>query len=127
MVRTGRFNPLTQGLDIVELGAVFMSLPDLFSNDPTGKKAAWKRGVEELFREEHSKHEAGILVEHQRRSAAYRNQAPRFTHDASVHSFKLGLDIRKKRGSQNSLTLADRRAALERASSKPLLPSKPFL
>ncbi|CAE7433819.1 nphp3, partial [Symbiodinium microadriaticum] len=35
----------TQGLDEIELRAVFASLPDTFENDGKGDKAAWKDGV----------------------------------------------------------------------------------
>ena len=123
----GRFNPVTQGLDIVELGAVFRCLPDSFSNDSGGLKKHWKRSIEECFKEMYAKFQNDELVEHRRRNGAYKNQTPNYGADSSVHSFKSKLKIQKKRASQNSLSLNDKRAALEKSASKPLLPSKAFL
>ena len=106
------------------MGAIFDSLPETFTNDAAGLKFFWKRSVEECFKEMYTKKLNNSLAEHQKRNGAYKSQAPLYSSDASVHSFKIKI---QKRGSQNSLTLADKRAALERATSKPLLPSKPFL
>jgi hypothetical protein len=121
----GRFNPLTQVVDIVELGAIYMSLPVDFCNDTNGMKSLWKRGIEEFFKKQYSKYQANDLVEYQKRNAAYKSQVPMYTADTSDYSFNM--KIEKRRISQSSLTIADRRAALERAVSKPLLPSKAFL
>jgi hypothetical protein len=124
-VTAGRFNPLKQGLDIVELGAIFRNLPDTFSNDNAGKKMFWKRSIEECFKDMYSKYQTNALLEHQKRNGAYKSQAPQYSADTSVHSFQF--KIQRKRSSQNSLSLNDKRAAMERATSKPLLKSKAFL
>jgi hypothetical protein len=116
---------MTQGLDIIELGAIYSILPENFTNDAAGHKSFWKRSFEEYFKEMYANLQNNSLEVYQRRNGAYKSQAPKYSTDASVHSFKV--KIVKKRGSQNSLSMADKRAALERASSKPLLPSKPFL
>jgi hypothetical protein len=43
----GRYNPEGHDLDVVELGAIYFSLPDAFSSDhPHYRKVAWKERIE---------------------------------------------------------------------------------
>ena len=122
----GRFNPLTQGLDIIELGAIFGNLPDSFENDFFGKKKLWKRRIEEFFKESYAKYQSEKMSEYRKRSGAYKNQEPLFSRDTTMHSFNLKIE-KSRRTSHNSLADNDRRSALEKANSKPLLPTKAFL
>lgn len=47
----GRFNTQGENLDLVEVAAVYASLPDRFVNDRLGKKVEWKDGIERTLRE----------------------------------------------------------------------------
>jgi len=47
----GRFNYAGETLDLVELAAIYASLPDRFVNDKMGKKAEWRDGIERTLRE----------------------------------------------------------------------------
>jgi len=47
----GRFNTQGENLDLVEMAAVYASLPDRFINDRLGKKVEWKDGIERTLRE----------------------------------------------------------------------------
>ena len=52
----------TQGLDIVEMRAVWASLPDEFDNDGDGKKEEWKRQIRTKLTEMSIKEERGEEV-----------------------------------------------------------------
>jgi hypothetical protein len=56
-----KYNPLGQGLDVIELAAVYSALPSKFRIDPTGKKEKFRSSVEELLREMLKKKELGKL------------------------------------------------------------------
>lgn len=43
---SSRYDLLSQNLDVVELAAVYFSLPDRFLNDNTGKKIEWRESIE---------------------------------------------------------------------------------
>ena len=47
----GRFNTQGEGLDLVELAAIYASLPERFVNDRLGKKVEWRDAVERTLRE----------------------------------------------------------------------------
>jgi len=46
-----RFNFSGQGLDIVELAAIYACIPDRFMNDRDGKKYDWRDALEKSFRQ----------------------------------------------------------------------------
>jgi hypothetical protein len=47
----GRFNSMQQHLDIIETAAVYASLPDKFPVDPLGRKAEWRKMIEDNLRQ----------------------------------------------------------------------------
>jgi hypothetical protein len=70
----GRFNPIAQGLDIVELAAVFACVPERFLNDPTGHKAQWRLNLENALREMDKQKKTGGLVGAKARHPCYKQQ-----------------------------------------------------
>jgi hypothetical protein len=49
-----RYNPLGEGLDIVEMAAVFACLPSVFPNDSDGRKKKWLLDVENSLKVNHN-------------------------------------------------------------------------
>lgn len=70
----GRFNPIAQNLDIVELAAIFASVPEKFLNDPTGRKAQWRLNLENALREMDKQRKTGALVGAKARNPCYKKQ-----------------------------------------------------
>ena len=68
----GRFNYSGETLDLVELAAIYASLPDRFVNDKMGKKAEWRDGIERTLREWLGTDEdAGVVPEGRARHEMY--------------------------------------------------------
>ena len=55
------------GLDIIEVAAIYASIPDHFPNDTTGKKTAWLNGIELLLKRMLTEKNKGILPKHLKR------------------------------------------------------------
>jgi hypothetical protein len=70
----GRFNPIAQGLDIVELAAIFACVPEKFVNDPTGKKNQWRLNLENALREMDKQRQEGKLPASKARNPCYKKQ-----------------------------------------------------
>ena len=70
----GRFNPIAQNLDIVELAAIFASVPEKFLNDPTGRKTQWRLNLENALREMDKQRKTGSLVGAKARNPCYKKQ-----------------------------------------------------
>jgi len=62
----------TQGLDIVELRALYFHAPETFQNDSDGKKAKWRDGIKEKLSELIKKEENNQLRGEEKRARAYR-------------------------------------------------------
>lgn len=70
----GRFNPIAQNLDIVELAAVFAAVPEKFLNDPTGRKAQWRQNLENALREMDRQRQMNSLPASKARNPVYKKQ-----------------------------------------------------
>lgn len=71
-------------LDIVELRAVWATLPDEFENDQTGEKATWKANVLQKLQDLVSKEQKNSLVGNQKRNGAYKGLQGIFDPDATI-------------------------------------------
>lgn len=69
----GRFNSQAQNLDIIEIGAVYASLPDTFLNDNSKKKEEWKVSIEDTLREMLLANDEDLLETSRIRNPAYGN------------------------------------------------------
>jgi hypothetical protein len=110
---TGKFNPIAQRLDIIELGALVGALPEKFHNDPDGRKQKLRTALEQSFRalwtqqQNHLQQQLlglGRASLHLRvksvRDAAYANQIPAYFGRSTVHR----LDAVSPASSQTSLS-----------------------
>lgn len=70
----GRFNPIAQNLDIVELAAIFAAVPEKFLNDPSGRKAQWRQNLENALREMDKQRQTNSLPPSRARNPAYKKQ-----------------------------------------------------
>lgn len=87
MFHAGRFNPTNESLDIVELFAIFHSLPAVFVKDTDGKKRFWKQCIEENVKHLYIKKLNDSLRPHERRNDVYLRHHPSFESDFAVHQF----------------------------------------
>jgi hypothetical protein len=67
----GRYNSLQQQLDIIETAAVYAALPEVFGNDPLGKKGDWRNAVEDYLRQMLLENDEDKLPSHRIRNPAY--------------------------------------------------------
>ena len=74
----GRFS-LDKSLDIVELSAIYASVPAKFSNDGRGKKAEWREGLEKQLKKMMAADKAGLLPPSASRHPAYKDELPFYT------------------------------------------------
>ena len=84
---SGRFNPSAQGLDIVELAAVFHALPDTFLNDHDGKKEQWRTGIQDSFQKLYKQKMSNSLPRNLTRFKGYVDETPFFQDDDKYHTF----------------------------------------
>lgn len=84
----GRFNPESQGLDIVETAAIYAAIPQKFAKDSTGKKETWRLSLEKNLKDMYKQHKAGTLLKIKKRSLAYNNQTPQFTARETLHEMR---------------------------------------
>lgn len=68
---SNRYNTSAQLLDVVELAAIMASLPERFSNDPMGKKMAWKTQLENQLKQAMADRDAGTLPKNKLRAPVY--------------------------------------------------------
>lgn len=66
-----RFQVHANGLDIIEIAAIYASTPDAFPNDPTGRKTAWLNSIELLLKRMLTEKNKGILPKHLKRASVY--------------------------------------------------------
>lgn len=83
----GRFNPEAQGLDIIELAAIFANIPQKFTNDDAkGGKEKWRLSIEECVKSYYSQNEKGTLAKLKQRNPAYKGLEPVFSKDEVYHT-----------------------------------------
>lgn len=82
----GRFNPEAQGLDIIELAAVFASVPAKFMNDDAkGSKEKWRLSLEESLKTAYTQMKNNTLAKLKVRNPAYKNLQPLFSQEEVYH------------------------------------------
>ncbi|CAK9109808.1 Zinc transporter ZIP10 (Solute carrier family 39 member 10) (Zrt- and Irt-like protein 10) (ZIP-10) [Durusdinium trenchii] len=67
----------TQGLDIVELRAIYAVIPEEFNNDSDGKKAEWRANIKQRLSDLIKKEEQNKLTRAEARNDAYRKAEPK--------------------------------------------------
>jgi hypothetical protein len=93
----GKYNPIDQNLDIVELAAIYGALPKSFTNDINGKKNKWKLMVEGLLISLMNLQESGALSESKRRNPSYQDSKGVYgTKETVSSSTSSGVDPRRK-------------------------------
>jgi hypothetical protein len=70
----GPLNPIAQGLDIVELAAIYASVPEKFVHDASGRKAQWRENLENALREMDKLRQTSGLPAAKARNACYKKQ-----------------------------------------------------
>jgi hypothetical protein len=70
----GPLNPIAQGLDIVELAAIYASVPEKFVHDASGRKAQWRENLENALREIDKLRQTSGLPAAKARNACYKKQ-----------------------------------------------------
>ena len=68
---TSKFS--NQGLDIIEMRAIWLALPDEFDNDGDGKKADWKFNFLQKLQELTGKEDRNALSNNEKRQRAYKD------------------------------------------------------
>lgn len=68
---SSRFDCLSQGLDIVELAAIYFCLPETFHNDTAGKKREWREAIERNLKLMLEDKDADCLPKAKLRSSVY--------------------------------------------------------
>jgi hypothetical protein len=104
---TGRFNPEAQGLDIVELAAIFANIPEKFSNDDAkGSKEKWRLSIEECLKSFYTQMKANTLAKLKLRNPVYKNLQAFFTPEEAYHLMHVtsGNDAFNKRESFRLIT-----------------------
>ena len=130
------FHPLNHSLDVVELAAIYASLPDVFDKDVDDEKLKWKLSIMDRLKELISKSENGTLPSDLIRNIAYKNQVPGFVGRQTLHALKkvrvkmghLSVDVYGK-NKKKGLKAADRMSkgkptGMTMYSQKSLSPSK---
>lgn len=81
----GRFNPEAQGLDIIEIAAIFACIPTLFPNDPDHRKERWRASIEQNLNNLLAEKIKGSLTASKQRCPVYKAQIGLFAHRESLH------------------------------------------
>ena len=76
----------SQGLDFVELLAIYAVVPAKFSSDGSGKKAQWRTRLQTAVEDIYKRSQAGKLTSSQKRHPAYENQEGRFGYTDELYS-----------------------------------------
>jgi len=83
----GRFNPEGQGLDIIEMGAIFAMVPLKFLNDDAkGSKEKWRMSLEENLKSFYTQMKANTLAKLKLRNPVYKGLTGFYTPDEVYHS-----------------------------------------
>jgi hypothetical protein len=84
---TGRYNYEAQGLDIVEMAAIYANIPEKFLNDDaSGSKEKWRVALEESLKSMYAQMKNGNLPKNKQRVLAYKGQQPFYTNLESYHN-----------------------------------------
>mgnify|MGYP003386233390 CR=1 FL=1 len=82
-----KFNPTSQGLDIVEIAAIYAQMPDKFHVDASGKKESFRMSIVGHLKELMAKKEKGTLTKSQTRNVLYEKVSPAYVSSRqSLHS-----------------------------------------
>jgi hypothetical protein len=84
----GRFTFEAQGLDIIELAALFAAVPEKFSSDSTGRKQNWRNNLEFSLKKLLSDKAQGRLEKVKIRNPAYGKETPKFAGDRRLHRLR---------------------------------------
>jgi hypothetical protein len=77
----GKFSVEGNNLDIVETLAIYICVPEKFSNDGNGKKALWRKSLDDTVKKLMISKENNTLSASQLRNSAYKNHIGSFTSD----------------------------------------------
>lgn len=99
-----RFNPLAQNLvrsltcclesitffcqDIIELAAIYGSLPAKFTSDSSGRKEKWRVSIEETLKAMNVQRLAGSLPPNKLRNPAYSKEDQHYLYRRTMHRMK---------------------------------------
>jgi hypothetical protein len=77
----GKFSVEGNNLDIIETLAIYASVPVKFANDGNGKKALWRKSLNDTVKKLMASKENNTLSASQLRNPAYKNHIGSFTSD----------------------------------------------
>jgi hypothetical protein len=77
----GKYSVEGNNLDIVETLAIYASVPMKFANDGSGKKALWRKSLQDMVKKLMTSKEKNTLSASQLRNPAYKNHIGLFTSD----------------------------------------------
>jgi hypothetical protein len=107
-----RFNPQAQGLDLVELAAIYAVLPEKFPFDEDKSKELWRLSIEELLKSMMKDYEEGIISNNRLRNPAYNNVEPMFSPQEVYNCMHVSNNLKSHRGSLSGGQLASIRASV---------------
>ena len=81
---TGKFNPIAQGLDIIEMGSLMAAYPEKFANDSDGRKQKLRLQLEQSFKDMWTQLHRGTLPKAKTRNAVYDKQVPAYQERLSL-------------------------------------------
>lgn len=84
----GRFTFEAQGLDVVELAALFAATPEKFSSDSTGRKQTWRNNLEFSLKKLLTDQAQGRLEKKKIRNPLYAKEKPLFGDDRRLHRLR---------------------------------------
>jgi hypothetical protein len=85
----GRYNPEAHDLDVIELSAIYASLPLSFRNDPENKKLAWAARIQERLKKLISRMEQKTLRDNEIRHPVYDGVKGIFEDIDAVHTTEI--------------------------------------
>lgn len=108
-----KYNVSSQNLDIVELAAIYSSLPDRFSNDTLGKKYEWKEWIEKNLKIMYNEKKSNCLPKGKLRNSVYNDiKMGPFLELTSVKKFELVVGANPNEGSRKSFQETCKRYSL---------------
>lgn len=84
----GRFTFEAQGLDVVELAALYAAVPEKFSSDTTGRKQNWRTSLELSLKKYLQDLAQGRLETSKKRHPVYKKAVPQFKDDTRLHRLR---------------------------------------
>jgi hypothetical protein len=86
----GPYTYEAQGLDVVELAALYKALPEEFIPDTSGRKKTWRSGLETTLKKLLLDMQNGKLEAAKKRNQVYKRQKPLFAGNFALHSLSSG-------------------------------------